>query len=103
QEDFWVYFLLESSGDQETEPPHLSHAQYQKLLADTKHYWRTWLSQCQYQGRWREMVHRSALALKLLTYAPTGAIVAAPPRVCPKVWGANATGIIATPGCAIPR
>ncbi|HEY6411798.1 MAG TPA: glycoside hydrolase family 15 protein, partial [Ktedonobacteraceae bacterium] len=87
QEDHWAYFLLESSGDTEAEPPHLSHAQYQKLLGDTKHYWRSWLSQCRYQGRWREMVHRSALALKLLTYAPTGAIVAAPTTSLPESMG----------------
>ena len=36
QQDHWAYFLLESAGDQETEPPHLSHAQYQKILLDTK-------------------------------------------------------------------
>jgi GH15 family glucan-1,4-alpha-glucosidase len=85
--DHWAYFLLESTGSQEAEPPHLSHAQYQKLLADTKHYWRSWLSQCRYQGRWREMVQRSALALKLLTYAPTGAIVAAPTTSLPESMG----------------
>jgi GH15 family glucan-1,4-alpha-glucosidase len=40
-------------------------------------FWRRWLSQCTYQGRWREMIYRSALALKLLTYEPTGAVIAA--------------------------
>ena len=43
----------------------------------TVEYWRRWLSQCTYTGRWREVVHRSALALKLLTFEPTGAMVAA--------------------------
>src|SRR5260370_26330145 len=50
QQDQWVYFLLESTGDQKAEPPDLSHAQYQRLLQDTKHYCRTWLAQCRYQG-----------------------------------------------------
>jgi GH15 family glucan-1,4-alpha-glucosidase len=87
QQDHWAYFLLESTGEQESEPPHLSRASYQKLLQDTKDYWRTWLAQCRYQGRWREMVQRSALALKLLTYAPTGAIVAAPTTSLPESIG----------------
>jgi GH15 family glucan-1,4-alpha-glucosidase len=87
EQDHWAYFLLESTGEQESEPPHLSRALYQKLLQDTKDYWRTWLSQCRYQGRWREMVQRSALALKLLTYAPTGAIVAAPTTSLPESMG----------------
>jgi GH15 family glucan-1,4-alpha-glucosidase len=86
-QDHWAYFLLESTGEQESEPPHLSRAQYQKLLLDTKDYWRTWLSQCRYLGRWREMVQRSALALKLLAYAPTGAIVAAPTTSLPESMG----------------
>jgi GH15 family glucan-1,4-alpha-glucosidase len=103
QQAHWAYFLLESTDEQEREPPHLSPAQYQKILQDTKHYWRTWLAQCRYQGRWREMVQQSALALKLLTYAPTGAIVAAPTTSLPESMGANATGITAIPGCAIPR
>ena len=87
QHDHWAYFLVESSGEQVSEPPHLSHAQYEKLLQDTKNFWRTWLSKCRYQGRWREMVQRSALTLKLLTYAPTGAIVAASTTSLPESMG----------------
>ena len=40
-------------------------------------YWREWISKCSYNGRWREVVYRSALVLKLMTFEPTGAIVAA--------------------------
>jgi GH15 family glucan-1,4-alpha-glucosidase len=53
----------------------------------TVEYWRRWLSKCTYTGRWREVVHRSALALKLLTFEPTGAIVAAPTMGLPEGVG----------------
>ena len=39
----------------------------EELFRDTVVFWRGWLSKCTYAGRWREMVHRSALTLKLLS------------------------------------
>ncbi|VTT99411.1 glycosyl hydrolase family 15 : Glycoside hydrolase OS=planctomycete KSU-1 GN=KSU1_C0777 PE=4 SV=1: Glyco_hydro_15 [Gemmataceae bacterium] len=48
-----------------------------ELFQRTVDYWHAWLAKCTYKGRWRDQVYRSALALKLLTYEPTGAIVAA--------------------------
>ncbi len=51
--------------------------QADKRFKNTVNFWRNWLSQSHYKGRWREIVNRSALILKLLTFEPTGAIVAA--------------------------
>ena len=65
----------------------LSEAEGERLAQATVDYWRRWLSRCTYRGRWREMVHRSALALKLLTFQPTGAIVAAPTCSLPEGLG----------------
>ena len=59
----------------------------QKLFEQTVCYWRSWISQSVYKGLWRSMVERSALVLKLLTYEPTGAIIAAPTMGLPEVIG----------------
>lgn len=49
----------------------------ENYFVETLEYWREWLSKCTYSGRWRELLLRSALVLKLLTYEETGAILAA--------------------------
>jgi GH15 family glucan-1,4-alpha-glucosidase len=67
----------------------LTRDQSEKLFRDTIHYWRQWIAKCTYRGRWREMVHRSALVLKLLTFEPTGAIVAAPTCSLPESLGGS--------------
>jgi len=56
-------------------------------LAHTLHCWRTWLEGSTYRGPYEEWVKRSALVLKMMTYAPTGAIVAAPTTSLPEDLG----------------
>jgi GH15 family glucan-1,4-alpha-glucosidase len=65
----------------------LSPERADELVYETVAFWRHWLGRCTYTGRWREMVHRAALVLKLLTYEPTGAIVAAPTMSLPEGIG----------------
>ncbi|CAE6538752.1 unnamed protein product [Rhizoctonia solani] len=57
------------------------------LLAETTSFWQGWIAKSTYRGSWREAVHRSALALKLLIFEPTGAIVASPTFSLPEHIG----------------
>src|SRR5258706_3047925 len=62
-------------------------AEFEAALTHTLVCWRMWAAQCSYHGPYAEWVQRSALALKMLTYAPTGAIVAAPTTSLPEEFG----------------
>jgi GH15 family glucan-1,4-alpha-glucosidase len=57
------------------------------LLHTTNRYWNEWVGQSTYNGSWKESVLRSALALKLLVYEPTGAVVASPTFSLPEYIG----------------
>jgi GH15 family glucan-1,4-alpha-glucosidase len=56
-------------------------------LAHTLHCWRKWIAGMTYHGLYAEEVQRSALTLKMMTYAPTGSIVAAPTTSLPEGLG----------------
>jgi GH15 family glucan-1,4-alpha-glucosidase len=77
-------FVLDQldEGEEPREAP--NRTECQELLQSTLDYWRRWISKSTYRGRWREIVNRSALALKLMIYAPTGALVAAPTMALPQ-------------------
>jgi len=70
-------FILHKTPDGSRSDRAIRVKQVEEDLHDTILYWRNWISKSKYKGRWREIVHRSALILKLLTFEPTGAIVAA--------------------------
>ncbi|KAJ5822962.1 hypothetical protein N7447_005302 [Penicillium robsamsonii] len=58
-----------------------------KMEEETSDYWTDWTRKCAFRGHYRETVERSLLILKLLTYKPTGAIVAAPTFSLPENVG----------------
>jgi GH15 family glucan-1,4-alpha-glucosidase len=77
-----VAFALAFDADADLDPERAGD-----LFDATVAFWRGWLEQGSYRGRWREMVQRSALTLKLLTHRPSGAILAAPTTSLPEQVG----------------
>jgi len=69
-------FVLEEDGPG-CESQCKSPAFVPEAFKETLNFWREWMSRCTYRGRWREIVNRSALTLKLLTSQPNGSMVAA--------------------------
>jgi GH15 family glucan-1,4-alpha-glucosidase len=80
-------FVLRRLGPNDPSGCCPSDGEAEDLFRATVAYWRRWLSKSTYTGRWREMVERSAMTLKLLSFEPTGAIVAAPTCSLPEAIG----------------
>ena len=68
-------FTTSTPGDPPPEP--MDEKQVRDAFGEARDHWHDWIRRCTYRGRWQNMVNRSAITLKLLTYAPTGAPVAA--------------------------
>ncbi|HET7338311.1 MAG TPA: glycoside hydrolase family 15 protein, partial [Candidatus Dormibacteraeota bacterium] len=68
-------------------PQGIKPAEVQDAAQKTIDHWQNWLRKSTYTGRWREYVQRSAMTLRLLTYAPTGALIAAPTAGLPEQVG----------------
>ncbi|WP_406001028.1 glycoside hydrolase family 15 protein [Streptomyces sp. NBC_00829] len=78
-------FTVCASGGEAPAPPTVDGLTAQ--MEEVARFWQQWLRQSRYRGRWPELVHRSAITLKLLTYAPTGALIAAATTGLPEQVG----------------
>jgi Glucoamylase and related glycosyl hydrolases len=94
-------FVLEDATERES-PAAARHYTVDAFKA-TMNFWRVWIGKSTYKGRWREMVNRSALALKLLTSQSTAPWLLPRHSGCPKKSAACATGITGSHGFATPR
>ncbi|TLU72372.1 glycoside hydrolase family 15 protein [Lichenicoccus roseus] len=81
--------LVLTHGENGDTPPLDGVQDALERLRRTSHYWQQWSAACTYQGPYREAVLRSVLCLKLLTYSPTGAIIAAPTIGLPEAVPGN--------------
>jgi GH15 family glucan-1,4-alpha-glucosidase len=82
-----VAFGLSYTPEGQCHPHNWSIERARDLARSTQDYWWHWIGRCRYYGPFQEPVWRSALALKLMTYAPTGAIIAAPTTSLPELIG----------------
>ena len=72
-----------------------------KICQSTNSYWTSWIRRSTYQGSWKEAVHRSALALKLLIYEPTGKQIQHLAMCCLTLW--NRGAVVASPTFSLPE
>ncbi|MFG1617070.1 glycoside hydrolase family 15 protein [Nonomuraea wenchangensis] len=79
--------LTTTSGPGERPPPLLTTDEVRGSVESCRAFWHDWLRASRYRGRWQDMVNRSAITLKLLTYAPTGAPIAAATMGLPEQIG----------------
>jgi GH15 family glucan-1,4-alpha-glucosidase len=82
-------FIFQHDGTAAPTQTPSSELEAKEPFERTVKFWQDWLASCTYRGRWRDRVERSALVLKLLTFEPTGAIVAAPTTSLPEVIGGS--------------
>lgn len=78
-----VIFSLSCSEQAPEIIPELKTTGWERML-HTMAYWKNWIDRCRYKGKYAEAVKRSALVLKLLMHAPSGAIIAAPTTSLPE-------------------
>jgi GH15 family glucan-1,4-alpha-glucosidase len=81
-----AFFILEEAGPDE-DSPSTNKDYVPEAFKETMNYWLGWVARSKYCGRWREMVNRSALVLKLMTSRRFGSIVAAPTFGLPEKIG----------------
>jgi GH15 family glucan-1,4-alpha-glucosidase len=82
-------FIFQNHGKSAPAATPASEREAKEPFERTVRFWQKWIARCTYRGRWRERVERSVLVLKLLTFEPTGAIVAAPTASLPEVIGGS--------------
>jgi len=80
-----VSFVLRDLNDEQEK--HITTTMLDGVQKDTSSFWYNWISKSKYKGRWREVVNRSLMILKMLVFEPTGAIVAAPTFSLPEDFG----------------
>ncbi|RDI77488.1 hypothetical protein Vi05172_g12482 [Venturia inaequalis] len=79
------FVLRDHTASNEQDP--ITTSLLDRIQRETQTFWFNWISQSKYKGRWREVVSRSLMLLKMLTYEPTGAIIAAPTFSLPEEIG----------------